>query len=119
LIAVDVGVFVWVFIVVVVVVVVGREVAVEVAEDDLGQVGRELESAGAVARLVHGEQPRLAGVVAEHDRERGARLARQLQRDDDEGTPAEVDVADGANSLGAAAGGRLGPRERGQQGHGG
>jgi hypothetical protein len=45
--------------------------------------------------------------------------ARQLQRDDDERMPAEVDVADGADSLGAAGGGRLGPRERGQQGHSG
>jgi hypothetical protein len=30
-----------------------------------------------------------------------------------------VDVADGADSLGAADGGRLDPGERGQQGHGG
>ena len=51
--------------------------------------------------------------------ERRARLAGQLQRDDDERAVAEVDVADGADSLGAAGGGRLDPRERGQQGHGG
>ncbi len=103
----------------VVVGVVGREVAVEVAEDDLGQVGGELEPPGAVARLVDGERLRLVRVVAEHDRERCARLAGQLQRDDDERTTGEVDVADGADWLGAAGGGRLGPRERGQQGHGG
>ena len=73
----------------------------------------------AVARLVDGEQPRLVRVVADHDGERRARLARQLQRDDHERAIAEVDVADGADSLGAADGGRLDPGERGQQGHGG
>jgi hypothetical protein len=90
-----------------------------VAEDDLGQVRRELEALGPVAGLVDGEQPRLVRVVADQGGQRRAGLARQLQRDDDQRALAEVDVADGADPLGAAGGRRLDPGERGQQGHGG
>jgi hypothetical protein len=90
-----------------------------VAEDYLGQVGGELEPPAAVAGLIDGEQPRLVRVVADHDGQRRARLARQLQRDDHQRAVAEVHVADGADSPGAAEGGRLRPRECGQQGHGG
>jgi len=77
----------------------GRVVPVAAADD--------IEPLGALRRVVRGRHGH------------GARLARQLQRDENERTPPEVGVPDGADGEGAADGGRLDPRVRGQQGHGG
>ena len=69
--------------------------ALDVADDDPGQVGEEREALVAVARLPHHEQLRVGAVRADERGEWGGGLTGQEYGHEDERVRGEVHVADG------------------------
>jgi hypothetical protein len=90
----------------------GGEVAVDVRENDRGELRGEGETLVPVTRLGDDEQSWCARVVAGHRGQRGVGLAGQGQRDEDQRPRADLHVADGAGGLRGSAVGRQGAGQR-------